>query len=199
MPVQIAPIGVALCLAVLCLPSGAAAQGTDNAPYIRDLKPIVLDLVSTASGMEGNTVGLSAAAQQVIEESGNITVRETDQDIVLSVTSDILFGFDSSELSGKAKSTLADINKVLDSAPQDTVRVVGHTDSKGSDAYNQDLSKARANAVVDFLVGNGADPSRLNSEGSGETEPVAANEIDGRDNPAGRAQNRRVEFVLPKE
>lgn len=199
MPVQIAPIGVALCLAALCLPSGAAAQGTDNALYIRDLKPTVLDLVSTASGMEGNTVGLSAAAQQVIEESGNITVRETDQDIVLSVTSDILFGFDSSELSSKAKSTLADINKVLDSAPQDTVRVVGHTDSKGSEAYNQDLSKARADAVVDFLVGNGVDPSRLKSEGSGETEPVAANEIDGRDNPAGRTQNRRVEFVLPKE
>ncbi len=199
MPVQIAPIGVALCLAALCLPPSAAAQGTDNASYIRDLKPIVLDLVSTASDMEGNTVGLSAAAQQVIEESGNITVRETDQDIVLSVTSDILFGFDSSELSSKAKSTLADINKVLDSTPQDTVRVVGHTDYKGSDAYNQDLSKARADAVVDFLVRNGVDPSRLKSEGSGEMEPVAANEIDGRDNPAGRTQNRRVEFVLPKE
>jgi outer membrane protein OmpA-like peptidoglycan-associated protein len=196
---QIARSRVAICFAALCLPFSAAAEGTDDTPYVRDLVPEIRELVAVGDDMEGRASGLSGAARQVAEESGNITVRETDESVVLSVTSDVLFGFDSAELSDKAKSTLADIIKVLDSAPQSAVRVVGHTDSKGSDSYNRDLSEARADSVVDFLVGNGVEPSRLRPEGRGESEPVAPNEIDSQDNPDGRAQNRRVEFVLPKE
>lgn len=196
---QLARSGIALGLAALCLPSGATAQGTDNAAYIRDLVPEIRDLVSTTRGLESQASGLSGAAQQIIANSGNITMRETGDSIVLSVTSDVLFGFDSAKLSGKAKSTLADVIKVLDSAPDSAVRVVGHTDSKGSDSYNQRLSESRADAVVDYLVSNGVKPARLKPEGRGESDPVAPNEVNGKDSPDGRAQNRRVEFVLPKE
>lgn len=206
MPDQTASIGTAaLCLALLGLSLSAAAQGADNAPYVRNLTPEIRNLtsdirnlVSTANGTKGDIVGLSAAARQVIAKSGTITVRETDQSIVLSVASDILFDFDSSKLSDKAKTTLTDITRILNDAPQGTIRVVGHTDSKGSDAYNQELSKARADGVIAFFVHNGVDLSTLQPEGRGESEPVKPNEVDGKDNPDGRAQNRRVEFVLPK-
>lgn len=191
---------IAIGLAALCLPSVAIAQntGTDNSAYIRDLVPEIRDLVSASGSTDGKARGLSGAAQQIVEKSGNITMRETDDSIVLSVTSDILFGFDSAKLTSKAKSTLTDIASILDSMPDSAVRVVGHTDSKGSDSYNDKLSKSRADAVARFLVGNGVQSERLKPEGRGESEPVAPNEIKGKDNPNGRTQNRRVEFVLPK-
>lgn len=191
---------IAFSLAALCLPSMAIAQNTstDNSAYIRDLVPEIRDLVSASGSTDGKARGLSGAAQEIVEKSGNITMRETDDSIVLSVTSDILFDFDSAKLTGKAKATLTDIAKILDSMPDSTVRVVGHTDSKGADSYNDKLSKSRADAVAKFLVGNGVQAARLKPEGHGESEPVAPNEIQGKDNPDGRAQNRRVEFVLPK-
>ena len=75
------------------------------------------------------------------------------------------------------------------------VRVEGHTDSKGSDAYNQRLSQRRAEAVVKYLIGKGIDPSRLEAVGFGEGRPIAPNQNpDGSDNPTGRAKNRRTEF-----
>ncbi|HBQ32949.1 MULTISPECIES: OmpA family protein [Brucella] len=191
---------IALGLAVLCLPSVATAQNTsaDNSAYIRDLVPEIRDLVSASGSTDGKARGLSGAAQEIVEKSGNITMRETEDSIVLSVTSDILFDFDSAKLTGKAKATLTDIAKILESMPDSAVRVVGHTDSKGADSYNDKLSKSRADAVTKFLVNNGVQSARLKPEGHGESEPVAPNEIKGKDNPDGRAQNRRVEFVLPK-
>nr|WP_278526439.1 OmpA family protein [Brucella anthropi] len=191
---------IALGLAVHCLPSVATAQNisADNSAYIRDLVPEIRDLVSASGSTDGKARGLSGAAQAIVEESGNITTRETDDSIVLSVTSDILFEFDSAKLTGKAKATLTDIAGILQSMPDSAVHVVGHTDSKGADSYNDKLSKSRADAVTGFLVDNGVQSARLKPEGRGESEPVAPNEIKGKDSPNGRAQNRRVEFILPK-
>lgn len=187
-------------LAVLCLPSTTAAQNisTDNSAYIRDLVADVRDLVSASGSTSDKARGLTVAAQEIVDKSGNITVRETDDSVVLSVTSDILFDFDSAKLTSKARATLIDIARILEGMPVSAVRVVGHTDSKGSESYNDKLSKNRADAVVEFLAGNGVPPTRMKPEGHGENDPVAPNEIKGTDNPEGRAQNRRVEFVLPK-
>jgi len=71
------------------------------------------------------------------------------------------------------------------------VRVVGHTDSKGTDAYNQSLSERRASSAAEYLINQGVSPQKITSQGKGESEPVADNETD-----AGRAQNRRVELHL---
>ena len=71
------------------------------------------------------------------------------------------------------------------------VLVLGHTDSVGSDAYNETLSEKRANSVDNFLVSRGVASSRLDSEGYGETDPVASNETE-----EGRQLNRRVEVVV---
>jgi OOP family OmpA-OmpF porin len=74
--------------------------------------------------------------------------------------------------------------------------IVGHTDSIGSDEYNQRLSERRAQAVKQYLVSKGIAASRLSTEGQGEREPIAPNTEDGKDNPEGRAMNRRAELKV---
>ena len=75
--------------------------------------------------------------------------------------------------------------------------IIGHTDSKGSDDYNDRLSEARARTVRDWLGGKGFVPAETSVEGRGERQPVAPNEnADGSDNPEGRQQNRRVEIEI---
>ena len=72
-----------------------------------------------------------------------------------------------------------------------SIKVIGHTDSKGSDAYNQALSERRASSVASYLLSQGLSPNKLTSEGRGESEPVADNATD-----EGRAKNRRVELHI---
>jgi len=77
------------------------------------------------------------------------------------------------------------------------VKIDGHTDSKGTEAYNQVLSENRAKAAKDYLVKLGVKKDRIITAGFGELKPIAPNENpDGSDNPEGRAKNRRVEFKL---
>ena len=71
------------------------------------------------------------------------------------------------------------------------VRVEGHTDDRGSDSYNLDLSQRRAESVVSYLVSRGVEPQSLSPVGYGETQPIADNR-----SPEGRADNRRVEFII---
>jgi len=194
---HLAPCAAALGLVVLP-PGPASAQTPGSSDYVRGLVAEIRDLTATVTDLQGPSGSLSDEARQIVEGSGNIRVTETDRSVVLSVTSDVLFAFDSAELSPKAKATLTDVAKVLDTQPGARVQVAGHTDAKGSDAYNRQLSTERAAAVVDFLSVSGVERARLQPEGRGEAEPVAPNEIDGRDNPNGRARNRLVEFVLPK-
>lgn len=107
----------------------------------------------------------------------------------------VLFDFGSSDIRPDAAATLETVARVLSDAAIPEAQVSGHTDAIGSDAANQTLSEARAAAVVDAL--RDQVDTRLTSEGFGESRPVAANEIDGVDNPAGRQLNRRVEIFIP--
>lgn len=106
------------------------------------------------------------------------------------------FDFDKSTLRPDAIATLNEAIEVLKKYPQLRVEVAGHTDSVGSDAYNQKLSERRAKAVYNYLVKNGVDSGRLvGPDGFGESRPIAPNtNPDGSDNPQGRAQNRRTEL-----
>lgn len=106
------------------------------------------------------------------------------------------FNFDKATLRPKARDILDGVITELDEHSAVRVRIAGHTDSKGSDAYNQRLSLARAQSVADYLTGHGIAQSRIVSvKGYGERRPVAPNtKQDGSDNPAGRAKNRRVEI-----
>jgi OOP family OmpA-OmpF porin len=106
------------------------------------------------------------------------------------------FDFDKSTLRPDAVATLDEAVSVLKQYPDLRVEVAGHTDSKGTDEYNQSLSERRAAAVYDYLTSNGIDAGRLvGPNGYGESRPIAPNtNDDGSDNPDGRAQNRRTEL-----
>lgn len=116
-----------------------------------------------------------------------------DEVIVLSDMGNVLFAFDSAELTSAAKEQLVAVANRLTGANLVSVKVIGHTDSVGSDRYNQGLSERRARSVADFLASQGVPADKLTTEGMGESRPVADNETD-----AGRAQNRRVEIQVDR-
>jgi len=101
----------------------------------------------------------------------------------------VLFDFDKSTIKPEAKPVLDNLVSELKEFPQDTVVVEGHTCNIGTDEYNEGLSDRRANAVVDYLVSNGIDRSRITAVGYGEAQPAVPN-----DSPANRALNRRAYF-----
>ena len=109
---------------------------------------------------------------------------------------DVLFAFDSARLTSEAAPTLAELRRRL-ATTSTPVRIEGHTDGKGSDAYNDRLSLDRAQSVRDELVREGLTEARLHATGFGKKSPVAPNtKPDGSDDPAGRRKNRRVEVVI---
>jgi len=121
-----------------------------------------------------------------------------DDGILFTVPENVLFDFDQSDLRPDAEEALAGIAEVLAFYEGEPVTIIGHTDSKGTDEYNINLSQERAATVLGALIDDHDIPAdRLSDEGRGEAEPVAPNENDdGSDNPEGRQQNRRVEFCI---
>lgn len=101
----------------------------------------------------------------------------------------VFFDFDKATIKDKFHPLLTNAITVLNNNPGLTVEIQGHTDSRGSAAYNQGLSERRANAVRNFLIGNGISGSRLTAKGYGLTDPIASNKTE-----QGRAKNRRVQY-----
>lgn len=125
------------------------------------------------------------------EFSGQLSNISEGDAIVLE---NIFFDFDKTELLPKS---FVELNKVVDFMQKNNIKQVeisGHTDSKGSDSYNQKLSEARAKSVSDYLIFKGIEKERLAYVGHGEAKPIATNQTD-----AGRQQNRRVEFKILKK
>lgn len=116
-----------------------------------------------------------------------------------SVGADALFEFDKATLTPDAEETLNALLPLLAKAGKHPAPAIieGHTDAKGTDAYNQTLSEKRAQTVKDWLVAHGAVPATTPVQGWGKRKPVAPNtKPDGSDDPAGRQKNRRVEVVV---
>lgn len=107
---------------------------------------------------------------------------------------DIYFEFDQYELMPRSFVELNKLLKIMRSNPGLVIEIVGHTDALGDDDYNLELSRRRAQSVVDFLTQNHVSKSRLRLRGEGERRPIASNDSD-----EGRAMNRRVEFVVVKK
>jgi len=103
----------------------------------------------------------------------------------------ILFDTSKSTIKAESARVLADITAILKKYPDSRFTIDGHTDSSGSDSFNQRLSESRAQSVMNYLISNGVNASRLTSAGYGESRPVADNST-----KAGKAQNRRVEINL---
>lgn len=122
-----------------------------------------------------------------------LETRETARGLIVNL-SDVLFDFNSANLKPGAREKLARVSGVLLSQPGLHVEVEGHTDSIGSDEYNQRLSERRASSVHDYLVQQGIAREAVGTSGVGESRPVATNAT-----AAGRQQNRRVELVVTGE
>ena len=140
------------------------------------------------------TVALSALASAALigcgkKEEPAPAPAPAPEVITLNDQGSVMFAYDSAELTPAAQQQLRTLTGKLNDPSVASIKVIGHTDSRGSDAYNQALSERRANAVRDVLVNqHGIDSSRVSSVGYGESRPVADN-----DSESGRAINRRVE------
>ena len=112
------------------------------------------------------------------------------------VIKNIYYEFDKDNLTDTSKATIdTTLLNILRDNPSIIIEIGSHTDSRGSDKYNEDLSQRRAQSVVNYLISKGIERDRLKAKGYGEKQPIAPNENeDGSDNPAGRAMNRRTEF-----
>ena len=131
-----------------------------------------------------------AENQRLREELAGLEAEQTARGLVLTL-GDVLFDTDRTELKPGASRTMDRLAQFLQDNPERELWIEGHTDSRGTDAYNLDLSEQRADAVRDALVVRGIDSDRLNAVGVGEDYPVATN-----DTVAGRQENRRVEVVI---
>lgn len=155
-------------------------------------------IASTAS--EGSSFGLvDMDSETRIATEQSLTALGAKKEggaIVVTLPGDVLFDFDKYDIRADAQPVLSQLASVLSAMPDAAVTIVGHTDSMGSDDYNQSLSEDRANSVEAWLTDAGV-PSAMTTVGEGELSPVAPNEqADGSDNPDGRQQNRRVEFII---
>ena len=145
-------------------------------------------------GVAGNVIGnkMDKQAKEIKETLPGAEVERVGDGIKVTMNESIVtFAFDSSDLTSLAKSNLDKLYEVLVNNPDTNINIYGHTDSKGSDSYNQSLSERRANAVKSYLQSKGIAASRLYAKGEGELMPVATNDTD-----EGRAKNRRVEFAI---
>lgn len=132
----------------------------------------------------------------ITEEICLLRIPPPDTAIVLK---DVLYEFDKYELTEDSKVKLDFLYTIMVDNPKIEVELSAHTDSKGTPEYNLDLSDKRAKACVDYLISKGIDASRMTSKGYGMSRPVAPNKLpNGKDNPVGRALNRRTEFKVTK-
>jgi outer membrane protein OmpA-like peptidoglycan-associated protein len=120
-----------------------------------------------------------------------VTVTRMGDNITLNMPSNITFALNSADLNAQFFNALEGVSMVLKEYDKTVVEVAGHTDSSGSDQYNQALSERRAQAVAGYLGTHGVKTQRLITIGAGESHPVASN-----DTEQGRSQNRRVELTI---
>jgi outer membrane protein OmpA-like peptidoglycan-associated protein len=119
-----------------------------------------------------------------------LQTRDTARGLIVNM-SDVLFDTGSYTLKPGAREMLAKISGIVLAHPGLNLQIEGHTDSVGSDDFNQQLSERRANSVGNFLSQQGVPASSITARGFGKTQPVATN-----DSPEGRQRNRRVEIVV---
>ncbi|RKD21060.1 hypothetical protein BEP19_15390 [Ammoniphilus oxalaticus] len=143
-----------------------------------------------------SSVDVSEAEKTVITALNEFKAEEIGGNTKLTLPEGILFDFDSEQLRPESGDAIQKLAHVI-SLGEGAVEIVGHTDSKGADDYNQQLSERRAQAVFNALIEQGIPENRLTTAGKGASEPVAQNALsNGSDNPEGRQKNRRVEVTI---
>lgn len=146
---------------------------------------------AAVGGIAGSLLDRQAQELQSSIGGNGTTVTNTGSNLIVNMPQDVLFATDSTAVSSGASNDLNTLAQSLNRYPNTTIQIIGHTDSTGSDSYNQSLSERRAQAVSSILQQGGVTGSRISAYGRGESQPVATN-----DTPEGRAQNRRVQIVI---
>lgn len=150
-----------------------------------------------AGAAVGGTVGaiigrnMDRKAEEINEELDGVTIQRVEEGIAVSFDSGILFSFDSSNLRSTAQENLEKLSEILNRDDETILMVVGHTDSTGDEMYNMRLSERRAQSAANYMISQGLAESRVQTEGRGETEPIASNSSE-----EGQQENRRVEVAI---
>jgi OmpA-OmpF porin, OOP family len=150
-------------------------------------------LTASAEGYLNSTDSVDVNSDDLSPFSKDIYLQPIEVGITVRLKN-IYFDFDKTTLK---KESFVELNKVVEFLKQNhsvEIEIAGHTDNKGSDDYNANLSQGRSQSVVDYIVSQGIDSSRLSAHGYGEEKPIDTNDSD-----AGRANNRRVEFTVLKK
>lgn len=211
-PAGAAPRRLAASLLALCaaLPLGGAGvpaalagpgPGRDVRSLVRDVRRLTLEvrgIRGLGTGVAGEARALRPEIEELERAEADLEADVREHEVVVDLSADVLFDFDESRIKPEAAAALEKLALVIRGRAAGRVRIVGHTDSKGSEDYNQRLSERRAAAVRDWLVEHASLPAELFTvEGMGERRPVAPNtHPDGSDDPEGRARNRRVTALI---
>ena len=157
-------------------------------------------LNSTGSSLNSTGSSLTGEVSDLEGLIKDLNGRVSESEIVVPLPSDVLFDFDRADIKEEAIPTLRKLQQAISELNPEQIQIKGHTDSKGSEDYNLQLSQKRAEAIAAWLLNNtDISGDRLISQGYGETQPVAENQKpNGEDNPEGRAKNRRVEVIIPQ-
>jgi OmpA-OmpF porin, OOP family len=167
---------------------GADQDEVDHLAYVAGQRAAIAQTIADERVALVDIEGLN---EELEDELAGLPTRQTDRGLVVTLGEEILFDVDQAELKPGGAQQLARVADFLLNHPDRGVVVEGHTDSTASDSYNLALSQRRANAVEDFLISQGVDPTRIGARGYGEQLPVATN-----DTAAGRQENRRVELLV---
>lgn len=174
---------------------GTAAGGAMGAVIGRASGNAGLGAIIGASvgGATGAVIGrkMDKQAAEIRNTVPDAKVERVGEGIVVEFSSNVLFAFDKSDLTADSKTTLDKLVQVLNKYPDTDIELQGHTDDKGSEKYNQSLSERRARSVSGYLAENGISGKRVKVKGYGESVPKYDNTTEN-----GRAQNRRVEFLI---
>jgi len=148
---------------------------------------------AAVGGATGAVIGrqMDKQAEEIKNSVPDAKVERVGEGIVVEFSSNVLFGFDQTNLSFESKESLDKLVKVLNAYKDTDIELQGHTDSKGSLAYNETLSEDRASSVSGYLSGAGIASNRMTIKGFGETVPKYDNST-----AEGRSKNRRVEFLI---
>ena len=163
--------------------------------------PFEAAAISGEGGAADSGIAVTGRATDLQRAIKDLKAEETPQAIKVNLSADLLFDFDKSDIKPAAEPELSKVATVLKSYPNAQVTIDGHTDGKGSNAYNQPLSERRAATVAKWLTANaGINAANIHTRGWGKTKQIAPNtNPDGSDNPEGRAKNRRVEITVTKQ
>lgn len=150
-------------------------------------------LGAMVGGVAGGLIGhqMDKQAEELAYDLPGATVQRIGEGIAVTFPDGLLFAFDSDQLTTAARDDLRKFAASLQKYPNTRTLIVGHTDSRGSDEYNMNLSERRAESATRFIVAEGVGSARTSTAGRGEAEPIATNDTD-----AGRQQNRRVEIAI---